>query len=124
MVPTDVNDMLFSFIYRPPSSLFISAMSVISFASLANAGFVEIKGKHMQYAKFWNVGDDLNKSSKSKVSGRIGMLILYAPAFLAGLASFFLLPDEGFRFSLLRSALTIHFFKRLLEVIQINSLID
>lgn len=58
------------------------------------------------------------------ISGRIGMLILYAPAFLAGLASFFLLPDEGFRFSLLRSALTIHFFKRLLEVIQINSLID
>lgn len=118
--------MLFRFIYRPPPSLFVSAMSVISFASLANAGFMEIKGKHMQYAKFWNVGDDHNKSSrdsKPRVSGRIGMICLYAPAFLAGLASFFLLPDEGFRFALLSSVLTIHFFKRLLEVIQITSLI-
>lgn len=96
---------------------------------------MEVKGKHMQYSKFWNVGAGdavkkqnssssdsntiTNTKAKSKVSARTGMIIAYAPAFLAGFASFFLLPDEGFRFALLRSAFTIHFFKRLFEVMQI-----
>ncbi|WRX12512.1 hypothetical protein QQP08_004999 [Theobroma cacao] len=43
------------------------------------------------------------------------MFLLYAPAFLTGLATFWLFPhgDLGFRF--LKSAITIHFFKRILE---------
>lgn len=122
-------EILLKLIYPPPPSLFVSTMSVISVASMANAGFMEIKGKHMQYSKFWNVGDAVKnqKSSsssdsntitkaKDKFSARTGMIVAYAPAFLAGFASFFLIPDEGFRFALLRSALTIHFFKRLFEV--------
>ncbi|KAK6933636.1 3-oxo-5-alpha-steroid 4-dehydrogenase, C-terminal [Dillenia turbinata] len=48
------------------------------------------------------------------------MLILYTPAFLAGVASFALFPNEGLRFLLLSSALTIHFFKRDFEVLFIH----
>lgn len=120
-----VVDILLRFIYPPPPSLFITTMSAISFVSLANGGFRESKGNHVQYSKFWKVGT-LQKSSsdynhtKAKVPTRTGMIFLYAPAFLAGLASFFLLPDEGFRFALLRSALTIHFFKRLIEVLFVH----
>ncbi|CAN4126343.1 unnamed protein product [Withania somnifera] len=44
---------LLKFLYPPPPSLFITTMSFISFASLANAGFSEIKGKNMQYSKFF-----------------------------------------------------------------------
>lgn len=105
------------FLYPPPPSLFISGMSVISFASLTNAGFQEIKGKHLQYSKFFNVGD--NKQKKAEFSGRTGMLVAYTPAFLASVASFALVPLEGLRFTLLRSALTIHFLKRLFEVLQL-----
>lgn len=113
-------EILLTFLYPPPPSVFISAMSVISFASMTNAGFQEIKGKHMQYSKFFNVGspsEERDQQKKAKISGRTGMLIAYTPAFLAGVASFALLPDEGLRFTLLRSALTIHFLKRLFEVL-------
>ncbi|KAI8007393.1 Steroid 5-alpha-reductase DET2 [Camellia lanceoleosa] len=40
-------------------------MSVISAASLANAGISEIKGKHMQYSKFWNNNNNNNISSNN-----------------------------------------------------------
>ncbi|CAK9172420.1 unnamed protein product [Ilex paraguariensis] len=113
---------LLRLIYPPPPSLLITAMSVVSFASLANAGFMEIKGKHMQYSKFWNIGSGKTSSSseaaqKIKLSSRTGMLVVYTPAFLAGAASFGLFPNEGLRFLLLSSALTIHFGKRIFEIV-------
>lgn len=116
-------DLLLRFIYPLPPSFFISAMYLISFASLANAGFMEIKGKHMQYSKFFNVGSSSSayKDNKAKLNSRTGMLILYTPSFLAGLASIALSPDDqGLRFTLLRSALTIHFFKRIFEVLFVH----
>ncbi|CAI9091430.1 OLC1v1026464C1 [Oldenlandia corymbosa var. corymbosa] len=115
-----VPELLLKILYPPPPSLFISAMSVISFASLANAGFMEIKGKHMKYSKFANLSSD--KNHPKLVSGKTGMLIAYTPALLAGLASFtLLLPiEEGLRFQMLQSALTIHFFKRVIEVLCIH----
>lgn len=85
----------------------------------------------MQYSKFWNLGIDnssqKNKSIKSsedrttreqvKLSGRNGMLLAYTPAFLAGAAATFaVIPHQDLRLTLLASALTIHFFKRVLEV--------
>ncbi|KAL3523701.1 hypothetical protein ACH5RR_016535 [Cinchona calisaya] len=116
-----LSEILLRFIYPPPPSLFISAMSAISFASSASAGFQEIKGKHMKYSKFFNVGSlSSTADNKAKFSGRIGMLVAYTPAFLAGLASFALFPYGGLRFSLLRSALTIHFFKRIFEVLFVH----
>ncbi|KAJ0101459.1 hypothetical protein Patl1_05819 [Pistacia atlantica] len=104
-------------IITPPSFL-ITAMSVLSLVSLVFLGCSEIMGKHLKYSKFWNV----NNSGKSqvKLSSRTGMLIFYTPAVLAGLASFWIFPHQGFRFLLLTSALTFHFFKRDFEVLFIH----
>lgn len=105
-----------NFLFPPPPSLFVTAMSVISIASLANAGFSEVRGKHMSYSKFWNVNNNNGKKQQMKLSSRTGMLLLYTPAFLAGAASFWVFPDEGFRSTVLQSAVTVHFFKRVFEV--------
>lgn len=105
---------LFSFIFPPPSSLVVSGMSVISLVSLANAGFSEIRGKHLNYSKFWNANPSAEK--QVKLSSKAGMLLLYTPAFLAGLASFWIFPHQGLRSTLLQSAVTLHFFKRVFEV--------
>ena len=120
-----LTELLLSFFYSPPSSFFISAMSIINFASLANSGFMESKGKNMQYAKFFNAGSVKTSSAdkKAKLSGRIGMLIFYSPALLASVASFALFPDEGPRFDLLRLALTIHFSKRVFEVLHLHAVL-
>lgn len=48
--------LLMRLIYAPPPSLYMTTMSVIIVAFLINVGFMEIKGKHMQYSKFINVG--------------------------------------------------------------------
>ncbi|XP_060184435.1 uncharacterized protein LOC132614094 [Lycium barbarum] len=109
---------LLKFLYPPPPSLFINTMSVISFASLANAGFLEIKGKHMQYSKF--IGTTKSENEKAKIESKKGMLLLYSPAFLAGVASFAIFPDGDLRFALVCSALTIHFFKRVFEVLFVH----
>ncbi|KAJ4978352.1 hypothetical protein NE237_009132 [Protea cynaroides] len=99
-------------------------MSVISVVSLAYCCYSEVRGEHLQYSKFWNV--NLQKKKKKTIEkevtvpSRTGMLILYTPAFLAGLASFAIFPHEGLRFMLVDSALTIHFFKRVLEVLFIH----
>jgi hypothetical protein len=107
---------LLRFIFPPPPSLFITGMSVISLASLAVTGFSEVKGKHLQYSKFWNANPPNNGRKQIKVSSRTGMLILYTPAFLAGLASFVLFQHQDVRFLLVDAALTLHFFKRVFEV--------
>lgn len=114
-----VLSILLRFIYPPPPSLFITAMTVINVASLANSGFNEIKGKNIPYSKFWNLNNNV-ATSQIKLSGRTGMLLAYTPAFLAGVISFGLFPDEGLRFTLVSTALAIHFFKRLFEVIFIH----
>ncbi|KAL2557923.1 3-oxo-5-alpha-steroid 4-dehydrogenase family protein [Forsythia ovata] len=48
------------------------------------------------------------------------MIIAYTPAFLTGVGSFVLLPVGDFRFDLLRSAITAHFFKRMFEVLFVH----
>ncbi|XP_058773383.1 uncharacterized protein LOC131647504 [Vicia villosa] len=109
-----------NFLFPPPPSLFVTAMSVISIASLANAGFSEVRGKHMSYSKFWNVNNNNGNKQQMKLSSRTGMLLLYTPAFLAGAASFWVFPDEGLRSTVLQSAVTIHFFKRVFEVLFVH----
>ncbi|KAI3443767.1 hypothetical protein Pfo_000432 [Paulownia fortunei] len=124
-----IQSVLLKLIYPPPASVLIKAMSVISFLSLSNAGWMETKGKHMQYSKLWNAGshpqengrdDDEKKKEKTKLPSKVGMIVLYTPAFLAGLSSFFLFPVGDFRFTLLRSAVTTHFFKRIFEVVFVH----
>ncbi|KAF9592621.1 hypothetical protein IFM89_016269 [Coptis chinensis] len=81
------------------------------------------EGKHMQYSKFWNVNNfqkTVTKGKEIKLSSRTGMLFLYTPAFLAGLFSLSLFSNDGLRFLLVDLALTIHFFKRVYEVLFIH----
>ncbi|GAU31955.1 hypothetical protein TSUD_288890 [Trifolium subterraneum] len=96
--------MFLNFLFPPPPSLFVTTMSVIAVVSLANAGFNEVKGKHLNYSKFWNVNNAIAKKQMKKLSSRNGMLLLYTPAFLAGAASFWVFPDESFRSLILQGA--------------------
>ncbi|XP_048327017.2 uncharacterized protein LOC132799092 isoform X2 [Ziziphus jujuba] len=109
------------FIFPPPPSVFIKAMSVISLTSIAILGFSEMRGKHLNYSKFWNSNSQNSTSKRQiKLSGRAGMLLLYTPAFLAAFISLLLLPHHHIRFVLLNSALALHFFKRIFEVLFVH----
>lgn len=122
-----VLSVLLQLIYPPPASVLITAMSVMSFVSLGNGGWMESKGKNIQYSKFKQLSSntDNKMKKKSEVPSKFGMLVLYGPAFLAGLSSLFLFPvglaGADFKFTLVRSTLTIHFLKRLLEVTTLTS---
>ncbi|KAK7270957.1 hypothetical protein RJT34_26502 [Clitoria ternatea] len=107
-----------NFIFPPPASIVVSAMTVISFVSMAKVGFSEIRGNHLNYSKFWNVNTTGRR--QIKLSSKAGMLMLYTPAFLAGFASFWIFPHEGVRSVMLQSALTLHFFKRIIEVLFVH----
>ncbi|XP_058105729.1 steroid 5-alpha-reductase DET2-like isoform X2 [Magnolia sinica] len=112
---------LLNFLFPPPPSVYLTAMSVISFTSLSYSGFSEVRGTHVQYSKFWNTAQKKNASTVMKLSSRTGMLLLYTPAFLAGLASLGLsFVDQRPRSILLCSALTVHFLKRVLEVLFVH----
>ncbi|VAH26616.1 unnamed protein product [Triticum turgidum subsp. durum] len=114
-----------SLLYPPPASAFVTAMSVVSFASLASAGLSELRGQHMAYSKFWHVvsGQQQKKGGTggAQLPGRDGMLVAYAPALVAAAASF-VVPGavEGLRAELLAAALAVHFLKRVLEVLFIH----
>ncbi|KAH7840186.1 hypothetical protein Vadar_013896 [Vaccinium darrowii] len=109
--------MLKGLIYPPTG--FIKVMSLLTVAFLGNNGITEMRGNQLQYSKFWNVGL-IYPPTGFKVSGRKGMFMVYFPAFLFGFASFCLFPNEGLRFILVKSALTIHFLKRTLEVLFVH----
>ncbi|KAI3757198.1 hypothetical protein L6452_04732 [Arctium lappa] len=103
-------------------SIWITATTVATLISTAYLGFAEMIGNHLQYSKFTSSSSD-KKPQGIKVSSRTGMLILYTPAFLAGVVSFFVFPDDGdgdLRFLLLKFAVTFHFFKRDLEVLFVH----
>lgn len=89
-----VNMNVLSFLFPPPPSIYVTAMSFISLGSLANAGFSELRGKHLQYSKFlnWNLAKEKTQKNKIIISSKIGMAVLYTPAFLFGVASFFYFP--------------------------------
>nr|UWI82219.1 steroid 5-alpha-reductase DET2-like [Populus tomentosa] len=103
-----------------PSPFLIKAMSAVPVATLGYVGLSEVRGKHMQYSKFLNIGEKKPVEKTIQVSSRTGMLIAYTPAFLAGAASFGLFPNGDLRFLLVKSTLTFHFFKRILEVIFVH----
>ncbi|XP_076959317.1 uncharacterized protein LOC143635312 [Bidens hawaiensis] len=115
---------LTTLLFPPPSSLFVNTMSIISSLSLANAGYKETKGKHMQYSKFVNINVTTSKKpakdQEVKLAGRDGMLLFYAPAFLIGLVSFVAFHDGDLRLVMVISALTVHFFKRVIEVLFVH----
>ncbi|XP_040991611.1 3-oxo-5-alpha-steroid 4-dehydrogenase 2-like [Juglans microcarpa x Juglans regia] len=114
---------LLSFSFPASTSLFITALSVINLTSSAYIGFSEVRGKHLLYSKFWNAissESGRRKGEQITLSSRTGMLFLYTPTFLVGLASFVLFPLQDLRILLLVSAITLHFFKRVLEVLFVH----
>ncbi|KAL8241526.1 hypothetical protein R6Q59_014880 [Mikania micrantha] len=119
--------MIMSFLPRilfPPSSLFVTAMSILSVVSLTNGGYAESKGKHIKYSKFFNLTTSKLQNDQQivKMASRNGMFLLYAPAFFVGLVSFvvFYDRDQDLRFLMVISALTIHFLKRVIEVLLVH----
>ncbi|KAM0951957.1 putative 3-oxo-5-alpha-steroid 4-dehydrogenase (NADP(+)) [Dioscorea sansibarensis] len=107
-------------IFPAPASLFLTAMTMIGVTTSALGGMSEANGKNIQYSKFWNAGaGDIGK--ESKISSRVGMLLVYLPALAAALASF---AVPGFavagRCLLVRTVLSLHFFKRVFEVLFIH----
>ncbi|MFQ6655560.1 hypothetical protein Gotur_026069 [Gossypium turneri] len=102
-----------------PPTLLLTGASVLTLLLLAILGVLEIRGINMKYSKFVNAASS-SSSISFKVPSRVGMLLLYTPAFLVGVASFWLYPADDSRFLFLKSAVTIHFFKRLFEVIFIH----
>ncbi|XP_020238193.1 3-oxo-5-alpha-steroid 4-dehydrogenase 1 isoform X1 [Cajanus cajan] len=113
-----VMSVLLNFMFPPPASLVVSGMTVISFMILMNAFLSEVRGKHLNYSKFWNANPSGQR--QIKLSSKTGMLLLYTPAFLAALASFWIYPHEGVRSTVLKSAVTLHYFKRDFEVLFIH----
>ncbi|CAN4114479.1 unnamed protein product [Withania somnifera] len=109
-----------SLVFQEPNSI-IKAITVVTFWFLAYLAVSEIFGKHLQYSKFWNVNTNFGSSCSNflqgKLSSRVGMFILYAPACLMGFVTFFIFPDGGTRSMILKSAVTLHFLKRVLKVL-------
>ncbi|KAJ8649629.1 hypothetical protein MRB53_002652 [Persea americana] len=95
-------------------------MSVVGLVAVSYCGLAEVRGKHLQYSKFWNVQSKGKGKEGIKLSSRAGMLLLYTPAFVAGAASLAFYPSPSLRFWLLSWALTIHFLKRVLEVLFVH----
>ena len=58
-------DALHRFFFPQPTSIFVKAMSFISFVSLANGGFLEFKGKHARYSKFLTISQT-NSTPRNK----------------------------------------------------------
>ncbi|KAG8100672.1 hypothetical protein GUJ93_ZPchr0013g34592 [Zizania palustris] len=114
------------FLYPPPASALMAGISTVQFAALAKLGLGELRGENMAYSKFWQVW--VGKQQKSGFGGggggvamlpsRSGMLAAYVPALVAALASF-AVPGavEGVRTQLLSAAISVHFLKRVLEVL-------
>lgn len=113
-----VADIFEGCVYQEPSSVYKTCYYVATLLLLLLLGVLEVLGKHLQYSKFWNFGS--NTPAKSLLSSKTGMLIIYTPALFACISSFWLIPDGGLRFLILKSALTIHFLKRDLEVFHLS----
>ena len=117
-----VMEMLNSIIYPPQPSLILTIISAIEVLVLCNAGFMETKGTHMQYSKFWSSSTTANGSDDRRISSRVGMLIFYTPALFAGVLGLILFPGESLRFYLVAASLVVHFLKRDIEVVSPSNL--
>ncbi|XP_020550964.1 3-oxo-5-alpha-steroid 4-dehydrogenase 2-like isoform X2 [Sesamum indicum] len=107
--------MLESWIYQEPSSIYTKALYGLTLLGACYLAISEAIGKHLRYSKFWNSAS--NKPTQTLPS-KVGMLLAYTPSLLAGVSSFWVFSDDGgIRFLMLKSAITLHFLKRELEVL-------
>ncbi|KAL0340675.1 UNVERIFIED_CONTAM: Very-long-chain enoyl-CoA reductase [Sesamum radiatum] len=112
--------MLESCAYQEPSSIYTKAFYGLTLLGACYLGISEAIGKNLRYSKFWNSAS--SKSTQTLLPSKVGMLFAYTPSLLAGAASFWVFSDSdsddgGIRFLMLKSAITIHFLKRDLEVL-------
>uniref|UniRef100_A0A7N0RCF4 3-oxo-5-alpha-steroid 4-dehydrogenase C-terminal domain-containing protein n=1 Tax=Kalanchoe fedtschenkoi TaxID=63787 RepID=A0A7N0RCF4_KALFE len=116
--------MLWHVFFPLPDSILVKVMCLVSLGALAYLGMAEVRGKHLQYSKFWNAKSMKSVSiTKVRLSGKVGMTIAYAPGLLAALASFAISPSlDSARLDLLRCALALHFAKRIFELVFIHKL--
>ncbi|CAN1174438.1 Steroid 5-alpha-reductase DET2 [Linum perenne] len=81
-------------IFFPPLPI-VAVMSVVSAASLGNAGLSEVRGVHLKYSKFFSPATDNNAKESiitaKSISSRSGMLLAYTPAFVSAFSSLILL---------------------------------
>ncbi|XP_009614231.1 steroid 5-alpha-reductase DET2-like [Nicotiana tomentosiformis] len=106
-------------LFQEPSSIFNKIMEVMNLVFSAILGISETFGKqNLEYSKFWNLNS--KKQVKAKVPSRMGMLIAYTPSLIACLSFFWIFPNGGIRFFMLNSAIALHFFKRVLEVLFVH----
>ncbi|XP_060184464.1 steroid 5-alpha-reductase DET2-like [Lycium barbarum] len=106
-------------LFQEPSPIFIKVMIVMNLIISAILGISEATGKqNLEYSKFWNVNNQ--KQAKAKIPSKVGMIFAYSPSLIACLSFFWIFPTGGIRFFLLNSAMTIHFFKRVLEVLFVH----
>jgi len=103
------------FLYAP--SPLVAALTAACAASLAVLAISEFRGGNLAYSKFVGAG----ARARLLLPSRAGMLVIYAPALAAALASF-AVPGavEGARAGLLRAAVAAHFLKRVLEVLFVH----
>ncbi|KAG8390822.1 hypothetical protein BUALT_Bualt01G0123500 [Buddleja alternifolia] len=96
-------------IYEEPSSIYIKSYYGATLLALAYLAISEVVGKHLQYSKFCNTTKSNNNNNKQiLLSSKIGMLLLYTPALLAGISSFGVFPNGGISgFMVLDSAILI-----------------
>ncbi|WVZ61967.1 hypothetical protein U9M48_011772 [Paspalum notatum var. saurae] len=116
------------FLYAPTP--FVAAASAVAAVVLAALGLSELRGDNLAYSKFSRGGPGkqttilLHKHQQRgpRLSGRAAMLLFYAPALTAALASFFAVPAAvaGARSRILAAALAAHFLKRVLEVLFVH----
>ena len=106
------------FLYAP--SPLVAGASAAGAVVMAFLAISEFCGDNLTYSKFWGpAGGGGRRPAALLVSSRLGMLLLYAPALVAALASF-AVPGAvvGARAHLLSAAIAVHFLKRVLEVIR------
>ncbi|TVU41487.1 hypothetical protein EJB05_15013, partial [Eragrostis curvula] len=70
------------FLYPPLASPLVAALSALSVVMGASMSVSELRGENLAYSKFRHRGGDRHLPS------RVGMLLAYAPALVAALASF------------------------------------
>ncbi|CAL5091308.1 unnamed protein product [Urochloa decumbens] len=110
----------------PPPFLYaasplVAALTAACAATLAVLAISEFRGANLAYSKFGAAARAGASGGAPRLPSRAGMLVIYAPALAAALASF-AVPGavEGPRAQVLAAAVAVHFLKRVLEVLFVH----
>nr|GEW68170.1 very-long-chain enoyl-CoA reductase-like [Tanacetum cinerariifolium] len=114
--------MLASSLFIFSSSILVTIMSIVNLLGLVMSGYMEMSGNNKQYAKFFdaNASNISKHDEEHKLPSRNGMLVFYTPAFVVGVVAFTFFPHHDTRFVMVIYVLTIHFLKRILEVLFVH----